>query len=73
MAAAEVEEVEWFLDRINRIYRIEIGEVEEPFDIGDFDWWAAVAEIGADPVGFGFASGDYNFSMAEAEALDGAD
>ena len=34
MAAAEVEEMEVFFDRINRIYRIKI---EEALDVGDFD------------------------------------
>lgn len=60
-------------DRIYRIYRIEIGEVEEPFDIGDEDGRAAVAEVGADPVGFGFACRDKGLGAAEAETLDGAD
>lgn len=73
MAAAEVEEVEWFLDRINRIYRIEIGEVEEPFDIGDEDGWAAGAEIGADPVCFGFACRDKSLCAAEADTLNWTD
>ena len=45
MAAAEVEEVEVFFDRINRIYRIESVEVKEPLDVGDFDGWAAAAKI----------------------------
>jgi hypothetical protein len=58
MATAEVEEVEVFFDRINRIYRIEIGEVEKPLDVSDFNGRAAAAEIGADPVGLGFACGD---------------
>ena len=46
MAAAEVEEMKIFFDRINRIYRIKI---EEALDVGDFDWWAALAEIRLDP------------------------
>ena len=58
MVPSEVKEMEIFFDRINRIYRIEIGEVEEPLDIGDFNGWAAAAKIGADPVGLGFACGD---------------
>ena len=45
MATAEIEEVEVFFDRINRIYRIEIGEVEETFDIGDFNLRAKLAKI----------------------------
>ena len=49
MATAEVEEVEVFFDRINRIYRIEIGEVEETFDIGDFNLRAKLAKIGLYP------------------------
>jgi hypothetical protein len=42
MAAAEVEEVEGLLDRINRIYRIEL---EEAFDVGDFNRRAMLAKI----------------------------
>jgi hypothetical protein len=34
VAAAEVEEMKIFFDRINRIYRIKI---EEALDVGDFD------------------------------------
>ena len=71
MAAAEVEEVEGLLDRINRIYRIEL---EEAFDVGDDDWGGAtIAEVGADPIGFGRACRDKGLCSAEAEALDGAD
>ena len=70
MAAAEVEEVEGLLDRINRIYRIEL---EEAFDVSDNDWGAMSAEVGADPVGFGSACGDKSLCAAEAKALDGSD
>ena len=67
MAATEVEEVEGLLDRINRIYRIEL---EEAFDVGDDDWRTAVAEVGADPVGFSRTCGDKSLGAAEAETLN---
>ena len=43
--AAEVEKVEVFFDRINRIYKIKIAEFKEALDVGEFDGWAAVVEI----------------------------
>ena len=70
MAAAEVKEVEWLLDRINKIYRIEL---EESLDVGDDDWRTLIAEVGADPIGFGRACRDKSLCAAEAEALDGTD
>ena len=73
MAATEIEKVEFFSDRINRIDRIKIGEIEEPLDVGDFNRRAAATKIGANPVGLGFAGGDKHLSAAEAKALDGAD
>ena len=48
-------------------------EVEEAFDVGDDDWGAMAADVGADPVGFGRACGDKGLGTAEAEALDGSD
>ena len=66
MTAAEVEEMKVFFDRINRIYRIKI---EEALDVGNFDWWAALAEIRLNPALLGFACGDKHFSAAEAETL----
>ena len=67
MAAAEVKEVEGLLDRINRIYRIEL---EEAFDVGDDDWGAMSAEVGADPIGLGLACRNKSLCAAEAETLD---
>jgi hypothetical protein len=45
MAAAEVEEVEVFFDRINRIYKITVVEFKEPLDVDDLDRRAAAAKI----------------------------
>ena len=45
VSAAEVEEVEVFFDRINRIYKIKIAEFKEPLDVSEGDGWAAAAEI----------------------------
>ena len=70
MAAAEVEEVEGLLDRINRICRIEL---EKALDVSSDDGWAAIAEVGTNPIGFGRAGGDKNLCAAEAKALDRAD
>ena len=73
MSAAKVEEVEWFLDRINRIYRIEIGEVEKPFDVSNFNGWAVVAEVGANPVGFCRAGSDNLVRFAKEVAFNRRD
>ena len=62
MAAAEVEKVEGLLDRINRIYRIEL---EEAFDVGDDDLRTAITEVGADPIRFGRACRDKSLCAAD--------
>ena len=69
MAAAEVKEVDGLLDRINKIYRIEL---EEAFDVGDFNRQTLIAEVEADPIDFGRACGNKSLGAAEAKALDGA-
>ena len=70
MATAEVEEMEVFFDRINRIYKIRIVEFKEPLDVGDFDGWAAAAEIRLDPDLLGFASCDHSIRPAQKITLN---
>ena len=73
MVTTEVEEVDGLFDRINRIYRIEIGEAEEAFDVGYFDWRATLTKIRLYPALLRLAGGDNGLCSAEAKALDGAD
>ena len=70
MPAAEVEEIEGLFDRINRIYKIKIVEFKKPLDVGDFDRWAAVAKVGADPPSLGFASSNERLCASKTEALN---
>ena len=49
-----------------------LGEGEEALDVGDDDGGAAIAEVGADPVGFSLTGSDKNLCAAEAKALDGS-
>ena len=70
MTAAEIDEAEVCFDRINRIYRIEIGEVEKPLDVGEFDGRAAATEVGANPLRLSFARRNKRLSAAEAETFN---
>ena len=73
MATSEIEEVEVFLDRINRIYRIEIGEVEKPLDVGDFNGRAAATEVGANPLRLSFARRNKRLGAAKEETFNRPD
>ena len=57
------------MDRINRIYRIEL---EESLDVGDFNWRAVIPEIIMYPTFLRLACRDKSLGAAEAKALNGA-
>ena len=66
MAATEIEKVEFFSDRINRIDRIKI---EEALDVVDFNRRTVLAEIRLNPPLLGFAGRYKRLATTKTKSL----